>query len=452
MSLRSAFAAALFSLAMAVAGSTVALAQGGTIVVDPRTGAFYEQRGPAPAPGYGGRQTYAPPPSRGPSGYYPGKLIQPAPQPQPGFSLRRLFGADDDQARPESAPRVAPRPRPERRRPPPAAVAARPEKPKINPSTHIVVFGDGLADLVGQGLDDDFSDTPEIAVVRKGRSEGGLARSDVAEWPNQIQDILKDGQKITIAVMMLGANDRQPIKEGEVSHEFLSDRWTALYRQRVDAVVRVFKDRNIPVVWVGLPPMRNDKLSADLIAMNEIYRESVERAGGTYVDIWPGFVNEENRYTVTGPDVNGQPSRLRTSDGVLFTQAGARKAAHFADTEIKRILQALRTGTAITNVPQAAPQTGEAPSDGAPTIEQLINASVAPLPEPSGTPPLQPKPIAGPVLPLTRPDLSPGGTLISGRPKMDSDSTYMLQKALREGVTPGPRPGRADDDRWPPRS
>ena len=79
--------------------------------------------------------------------------------------------------------------------------------------------------------------------------------------------------------------------------------------------------------------------------MNEIVRESVQRLGGTYVDIWPGFVDDENRYTATGPDVDGQTSRLRANDGVLFTRAGARKVAHFADTEIKRILEAKRTGT-----------------------------------------------------------------------------------------------------------
>ena len=86
-----------------------------------------------------------------------------------------------------------------------------------------------------------------------------------------------------------------------LTYEPLSDRWKALYRDRVDAVVRVFHDRNIPLVWVGLPPMKNDKVSADLIVMNEIVRDSVQRAGFTYVDIWPGFVDDDNRYTVVRP-------------------------------------------------------------------------------------------------------------------------------------------------------
>jgi hypothetical protein len=389
-------------------------------------------------------QPQAAPQPQGRQQYYPGMIVRPAPQPQPqpGFSLRRLFGVEEE-ARPE--PRQAPRVRPERPKPPTTTVA-RPEKPKVDPSTHVVVFGDALADLTGQGLDDAFADSPEVAVVRKARSESGLVRNDVVDWPKQIQDVLNGGQKITLAVMMVGANDRQPIREGDTTHEPLSDRWKQVYRERVDAVMRVFQERQIPVVWIGVPPMKNDKLSADYLAMNDIYRESVERLGGTYVDIWPGFVDDENRYTATGPDVNGNPARLRSGDGTLLTRAGARKAAHFADAEIKRIIEAKRTGTSVASTP-ANPTI---PSPG--STEQLINAAVPTppaVPEPPGAAPAPQKPIAGPVLPLTKPEVSPGGTLLTGSPKLEGTGAPTAQKALREGVAPSPRQGRADDYRWP---
>ncbi len=379
-------------------------------------------------------QPQAVPPRR--QQYYPGMIVQPAPQPRPGFSLRRLFGAEDE---PRPAPPPPQTPRIRHDRPKPAAVVVRQEKPKVDPATHVVVFGDALAELTGQGLDDIFAEMPDVAVVRKARAESGLVRSDVVDWPKAIQDSLNGGQKITVAVMMVGSNDRQGIREADALHEPLSDRWKEIYRERVDAVVRTFQERGIPVVWIGVPPMRNDRHSADYLALNEIYRESVQRLGGSYIDIWPGFVNDENRYTATGPDVNGQQSRLRSGDGVLFTRAGARKAAHFADTEIKRIIEAKRTGNAVAGVP----------ADPAAAVEQTINASLPSLPEPPGAPVLPMKPIAGPVLPLTKPDVSPGGTLLSGRPKLEGDAAHTVQKVLREGVAPSPRPGRADDYRWP---
>ncbi|HZH53666.1 MAG TPA: SGNH family hydrolase [Microvirga sp.] len=396
-------------------------------------GYYYQQRqqyGNAPPPGYRDPRAYPP-------GYYPGKLVQPA-QPQQGFSFRRFFGVPDEPPPPARKPVAKPR----RAAPPPAAVA-NPAKPKVNPTTHVVVFGDMLGDLAGQGLDDNLSDEPDIAVVRKTKAEAGLARGEADEWPTFIRETLDSGQNATLAVVMLGANDRQSIKEGEASVELLSDRWKELYRQRVDGVLRTFQERGIPVVWIGLPPVKNSKTSEDLVAMNEIYRESVERHGGVYVDVWPGFVDEENRYTATGPDVDGELARLRTNDGVLFTKAGARKLAHFADKDIKSIIGSRRAGTPIATQPR--------PADGSPEGGQpgSIEAAIPAPPDPASPVSLPSKPLVGPVLPLTRPDVAPGGTLVSGSPKLSGDHSYLAQRAFRAGIPPSSRPGRADDFRWP---
>ncbi|MFD0461315.1 DUF459 domain-containing protein [Microvirga aerilata] len=301
------------ALLLAAGSGSAALAQAGY---------YYQQ----PQPAYRGDPRAYPP------GYYPGKLVQPA-QPQQGFTLRRFFGAREE----PSVPARKPVARPRKPAPPPAAVA-RQEKPKVDPATHVVVFGDALAGYARQGLDAHFAENQDVAVVPKIRGDASLARTDPADWPSFIKAALDGGQKASVAVVMLGTNDRQSIKDGEDSVEPLSDRWKDLYRQRVDAIMGTFKERKLPVVWIGLPPMKASKISEDLLAMNEIYKDSVQRNGGVYVDVWPGFVDEENRYTAIGPDVDGEPAKLRTNEGVFFTKAGARKLAFFADTEIKRLL------------------------------------------------------------------------------------------------------------------
>jgi hypothetical protein len=177
----------------------------------------------------------------------------------------------------------------------------------VNPGAHVVVFGDALADFAAQGLDRTFSEDPNVAVAPKVRADSNLVRSDPAEWPNFIKTTLDGGQKASVAVVMLGLNDRQSIRDGESNLELLSDRWKDLYRQRVDGIMRTFQERAIPVVWIGLPPVKSSNASEDLSIMNEIYRESVQRLGGTYVDIWPGFVDDENRYVSTGPTWTASP-------------------------------------------------------------------------------------------------------------------------------------------------
>jgi hypothetical protein len=402
------------TLLLVAGGVDAALAQSG----------YYQQ------PGYRDPRAYPP-------GYYPGKLVQPAqPQPQQGFSIRRFFGGRD-----EPPPSRAPVARPRRTAPPPAAVAKQ-EKPKIDPSTHVVVFGDALASFARQGLDAHFDDDQDVAVISKVRGDTNLVRTDPADWPNFIKATLDGGQKASVAVVMLGTNDRQSIRDGEESLEPLSDRWKELYRQRVDAITGVLKERRVPFVWIGLPPMKNSKISDDLVAMNEIYKESVQHNGGVYVDIWPGFVDEENRYTVIGPDVDGDPTKLRTSEGIFFTRAGARKVAFFADTEIKRILGPGGTATAAAPNPAAI-----APVDG--SAAPVVEAALPPPPDAAAPVALPQKPLVGPVLPLTRQDVAPGGTLVSAPPKLTGDHAYTVQRALRVGVAPAARPGRADDFRWP---
>jgi hypothetical protein len=50
---------------------------------------------------------------------------------------------------------------------------------------------------------------------------------------------------------------------------------------------------------------------------------------------------------------------------------------------------------------------------------------------------------------LTRPETTPGGTLLSSVPRLDATPAAAAQKTFRDGVAPAPRPGRADDFRWP---
>jgi hypothetical protein len=319
-------------------------------------------------------------------------------------------------------------------------------KPKVDPSAFIVVMGDSLAGLLADGLDRVYADNPAIAVTHKARSDSGLARPDFYDWPRAVQDMLASDEKITVGVVMIGVNDHQPIRDGEAMIEPDTERWKELYLARVDAITKAFADKHVPLVWVGLPPMKSDKFSADMLAFNGLFRARVTQAGGVFVDLWDTFVSDDNRYSAYGPSVDGQIVKLRTNDGVHFTRAGAFKAAHFADVEIRRLLERER-GTTIVALPSEPAGLDPAlnPSD----VERMIDQSIPALPEPPGAISVPVKPLAGPILPLTN-DAAPanGGTLITTRPAFSQASTA-ASRTLREGLPPSPQQGRADDFRWP---
>jgi hypothetical protein len=360
------------------------------------------------------------------------------------------------------------------------AIAQGPRQ-KVEPSVFVVVMGDTLGELLSAGLDDALGDVPTAEVVRSTRADSGIVRSDFHDWPKTVQDILAGGQRITVGVMMLGANDRQAIREGELTHEPLSERWREIYRERVDRVANAFAERRIPLVWVGMPPMQNARLSGDMVNINELVRQRVERSGGFYVDLWPGFVDEENRYSAAGPDLNGQIARLRTGDGVHFTRAGARKAAHFVDVALRRLVPELGSGPATAQqgpvpaeaqqatrqaaLPQATQQAALPPQGADPIplplelqpggIEKLIDqmarlgrgVGAGPEIEPIAPPEIKVKPAAGPIRPLTGPAISPGGALTPTLAAARGPGGPGL--IFGDGAPPPPQPGRADDFRWP---
>jgi hypothetical protein len=450
---------------LALIGGTPAAAQWGDSYQQPGNGTYYEappRRRPRDAyyrddGSYARQPRYAPPQEAPRQFYWPweDRPQQVAPVPERTYRAPRPrpnYGTADAQRPP---PAVKRRERPARAPTPPKPAIA-----KTAPNVQIAVFGDSLADHLAHGLDDVFEDNADIAVVDRAKGDSGLVRKDVVDWTKSADDYLRTNSKVRYGLVMLGANDRQPIREGEETAEPLTDRWKALYRARVDALVKVFTDHKTPLVWVGLPPVQSESLSRDLASINDIVRDSVTKAGATYVDIWPGFVDDRDRYAASGPDPEGQIAKLRTADGVHFTKAGARKLAHFADVELKRLM-----GTAaptLTEQPPTAtitpgiPASTSGPSldgSGQPTdtatIDRQITAMLPSLPEPPGVPALPVKPAAGPVVPLGRTEVSPGGALLTGRPR-DGDNLGTVERTLVRGAAPLPQPGRADDFRWPP--
>ena len=120
------------------------------------------------------------------------------------------------------------------------------------------------------------------------------------------------------------------------TYEFKSEKWAELYGKRIDDTIAALKSKGVPVFWVGLPPLLGARSTADMQYLNDLFRSHAEKAGITYIDVWDGFTDDAGRFTMQGPDYEGQIRRLRTPDGVYFTPAGARKLAHYVEREIQR--------------------------------------------------------------------------------------------------------------------
>jgi len=368
---------------------------------------------------------------------------------------------------------------------PPQAVestkAPPPRKYETPPASTVVVIGDSMADWLAYGLEERLADSSEIGVERKIRPTSGLIhyepRNDTLEWPQAVKDMLAT-EKPSAIVVMLGLNDRVPLRDkvpvhpaaphaaeapaaapaggqgsavappapdataaappppqsdkpptaSEAQHpvpgatyDFHTDKWADLYAKRIDDMIAVLKSKGVPVLWVGLPAIRGPRSTSDMSYLDEIFRERAERAGIVYVNIWDGFVDENGRYVVMGPDFEGQNRRLRTADGVHFTKAGAVKLASYVEQQLRRV---------ISN--HLAPVALPAPEAMAPA-------------KPGG-----PRPTVGPVLPLTASDSADTGDLLGAGNRPPSASTDPVAAQVLSRGDPLTAPsGRADDFSWP---
>jgi uncharacterized protein len=345
------------------------------------------------------------------------------------------------------------------------APAPRKTESKVAPTTSIVVMGDDMADWLAYGLEDVFSDSPEIGIVRKNKLYSGLLRYDAKgdlDWWHVARDTLAQ-EKADYIVMMLGLSDRQDIREKDLvkeaetkakeqqakdeaekktgqkpaksedadasqrgkkaggTAEFRGDEWAKIYSRRIDDTIAALKSKGVPVIWVGLPSIRGVRSTGDAAYLNDLYRARAERAGITYIDVWEGFVDEAGKYSNYGPDYEGQVRRLRSSDGAFFTKYGAIKLARYVERELSRYMS--------NRVPVALPSGPVEPG-------------------PSGTKPTE-RPLTGPVVPLTGAPPKDSDELLGGPGSSPIHGDATATKVLAKGETVAAPAGRADNFAWP---
>jgi hypothetical protein len=283
----------------------------------------------------------------------------------------------------------------------------------------VLVIGDEYATPLAQGLADAFAaERGGIAVIGKAESASGFGPASQFDWRGAVP-ALASSQEATAIVVFGGSNDLRPITDEAGKAELFDERWREIYGKRLDELLTALKSHGRPVVVVGLPPVDDNKASDRNAKLNELLKEHVEKAGLVFADVWDGFVDENGKFLMSGPAVDGQRRRLRTADGAGFTRAGGRKLAFFVDRSLGKLLN----GGAV---PTATAAAGASPATGSslPMLIQLTGAGAAGAA----------KTLAGgarPGEPARIPDTAASRVLVSGEPL-------------------GPVNGRADDFRWTP--
>lgn len=311
-----------------------------------------------------------------------------------------------------------------------AAVASRPAEPavatveKLADARVVLVIGDFLGAGVAEGLNTVFAQNPKIRIVDKTNGSSGFVRDDYYNWPENAKALIEQ-EKPAAVVVMMGSNDRQQMRVGDTREPPMNAAWTKEYTARTEALAKTIAETKVPFIWVGMPAFKSSKMTTDMLAFNDIYRAATEATGSEFVDVWDGFVDENGAFVTSGPDINGQPVRLRSDDGINVTRAGKRKLAFYAEKPLNKLLGITQQGSDI--VPASLPQAAPTPLTAPVNIDRTAPVSL-------GDPALD------------------GGTELLGAqvaPKADPQSSG--EKLVVQGLASKAPVGRVDDFSWPPK-
>jgi hypothetical protein len=203
-----------------------------------------------------------------------------------------------------------------------AIVLAGPARADDSAGRNIGVFGDSLGYGVWSGLYTVLKKHPEDKLFRYAKVGAGLTRPDYATWFTDFTTSL-DRDHITCAVVMVGANDQESIRDD--SHKgylFQSDGWKKTYAERIDSILAEFTKRKVAVVWVGLPILRKDDMNSGATMLNGMFADEVGHAGGTFLSLADAFKGPDGGFAAFLPDATGHLRQVRQDDGIHFTGYG----------------------------------------------------------------------------------------------------------------------------------
>ena len=188
----------------------------------------------------------------------------------------------------------------------------------------VVLAGDSMMAVgFGTGLMRKAGEDKKLRILRAFKSGTGLARPDVFNWLDQYPAMV-GSERPDVVIVAIGANDGQSFEVDSKVLSFGSEEWRKTYQSRVADFLATVESTGARVLWVGLPPMRSEPFNQRISIVNRIAYTVVSHdpkaswwSTASYVADASGSFRE---FAATS---NGGLVRLRTSDGIHFTEEGA---------------------------------------------------------------------------------------------------------------------------------
>lgn len=203
-----------------------------------------------------------------------------------------------------------------------------PQLPKeaiLTAGDKIFFVGDSMMQGVAPRIRQALYKSENIDSVDLSKQSTGLAYPSFYNWPKVVEDTLASDKSIKAIVVYLGANDPWDFQAtGRKRYlKFMSPEWEREYRERIQKILLSANQYNLPVIWLGAPCMRKEKLHDGMVYLNTVYQSEVERFNGTYLPTSDVLGCSDEGYNAYAQTDKGN-QKVRTNDGIHFTVTGQR--------------------------------------------------------------------------------------------------------------------------------
>lgn len=247
----------------------------------------------------------------------------------------------------------------------------------------VFVLGDSLAAGLWSGVSRQIENEDRISLNGRYKEDSGLSRPEYYDWNGALPKILASN-KIDIAIVMIGSNDAQAIRDGQLRYAFDTPEWRQAYVKQVDRLMQSLKAAGAAVYWMEMPPMQAVKYDGSMKVISSIHEERAKAAGIRFIAT-RNALSDKGKYAESGFDQAGEFVRMRSRDGVHFLREGNNKLAGLVMAAINADIDAAVAAEPVEPPPEtAANQTP--PGSGLTGAEILAHAKgdfAGPLPTPA---------------------------------------------------------------------
>lgn len=211
-----------------------------------------------------------------------------------------------------------------------ATVQAEPVEsaPALSP---VLMLGDSMMRLPGQAMQRELSRTPGIQAHAFSGIGTGLARLDAFDWLRKIDELCAEFHP-KVAVVALGANDRQPMMlPGSNLVRPGTPEWNAEYADRIgQAMDRLTAGGCERIIWLLLPPMRDAVVDSFAQGVNQAIVAAAAQRPAVIAHDFTSLVADRRTGGFTDRVMDPHTAaaiRVRDPDGIHLTPDGARMLA-----------------------------------------------------------------------------------------------------------------------------